>query len=704
MVHVLQGYCIVSTGIRISCHNVTSSNKKQLILATNGNATIKENLMNMFGAKQIQNLVEVISCDLEDVRRLGEEFAGVTESSFNMFRLSGYISRCNHGYGRSSTDRQFFFINKRPCDHSKLSKVVNEVYHMYNRHQYPCVVLCVVIQQESVDVNVTPDKRQIIVQQEKLLLAVVKATILKTLEPMAGQFDLNQTQPQCGGFVSSQALSTPRVEEIGGEREWLRSSHERDSTGEDEGPLGIVTRGEGGIAASRLSSLSKFSGLKRSFGYTSDAISHHQKQSKQDTNEPLSKQRKLFECGFASTADSPSVGEKTSKTDNTFDTSDSNHNSPDNHSNVSDNNNHSSDKNYSSSDNCSSGFVNRQNYSGDTGLPEVVATNGEETPTSAAAFFGFDSERPLEDRPDVSEGKCDVICMGEDTAERNKSTDQRSRAEFVSSCPSSCPIEQSVQVDLEGIRRRLSTIHSCPPQYTAPRRRLFKAKISPEGSQEAESELRREISKDMFARMKVIGQFNLGFIIASIENNLFIIDQHATDEKFNFERLQRETVLQHQKLIRPLDLELTVIQEMVVMENLNVFSANGFEFQIDKEAPPTERVKLIGRPVSKNWQFGPDDVSELVFLLSDSPGEMCRPSRVSAMFASRACRTSIMIGTALSKSEMKKLLHHMSTLDHPWNCPHGRPTMRHLVDLSMLNTSTAEGGKETEEGEEGTES
>ena len=34
---------------------------------------------------------------------------------------------------------------------------------------------------------------------------------------------------------------------------------------------------------------------------------------------------------------------------------------------------------------------------------------------------------------------------------------------------------------------------------------------------------------------------------------------------------------------RPLDLELTVIQEMVVMENLNVFSANGFEFQIDKE-------------------------------------------------------------------------------------------------------------------------
>ena len=81
------------------------------------------------------------------------------------------------------------------------------------------------------------------------------------------------------------------------------------------------------------------------------------------------------------------------------------------------------------------------------------------------------------------------------------------------------------------------------------------------------------------------------------------------------------------------------------MENLKIFSANGFEFQINTngevlfkisinsiyfslygfstiliyQAPPTERVKLIGQPVSKNWKFGPDDVSELVFLLSDSP-------------------------------------------------------------------------------------
>lgn len=54
-----------------------------------------------------------------------------------------------------------------------------------------------------------------------------------------------------------------------------------------------------------------------------------------------------------------------------------------------------------------------------------------------------------------------------------------------------------------------------------------------------------------------------------------------------------------------------------------------------------ERVKLISLPTSKNWTFGPADIEELIFMLSDSPGVMCRPSRVRQMFASRACRKSV---------------------------------------------------------------
>ena len=53
-----------------------------------------------------------------------------------------------------------------------------------------------------------------------------------------------------------------------------------------------------------------------------------------------------------------------------------------------------------------------------------------------------------------------------------------------------------------------------------------------------------------------------------------------------------------------------------------------------------QRVKLVSLPTSKNWTFGPGDIEELIFMLSDSPGVMCRPSRVRQMFASRSCRKS----------------------------------------------------------------
>ena len=55
--------------------------------------------------------------------------------------MKGYISTVQHGVGRSAPDRQFFFINKRPCDFPKLARVVNEVYKTFNRHQYPFVML-----------------------------------------------------------------------------------------------------------------------------------------------------------------------------------------------------------------------------------------------------------------------------------------------------------------------------------------------------------------------------------------------------------------------------------------------------------------------------------------------------------------------------------------------------------------------------------
>lgn len=37
-----------------------------------------------------------------------------------------------------------------------------------------------------------------------------------------------------------------------------------------------------------------------------------------------------------------------------------------------------------------------------------------------------------------------------------------------------------------------------------------------------------------FPRMRIIGQFNLGFIIAELDGDLYILDQHACDEKYRY--------------------------------------------------------------------------------------------------------------------------------------------------------------------------
>lgn len=234
--------------------------------------------------------------------------------------------------------------------------------------------------------------------------------------------------------------------------------------------------------------------------------------------------------------------------------------------------------------------------------------------------------------------------------------------------------------------------------------------------------------KEDFAGMTVIGQFNMGFILArSRDHHLWILDQHACDEKYNFEKLCAETIIHEQKLIAPMPLELSPAEESCVVDNLEIFEKNGFRFLYDPEKPPRHRLALTALPHSgaqagrKAVQFGKDDVSALCAILSDD-GEECeidggtgadgsglygnnavrryagagkgsgdtagtvfaRLPKAIAMFASRACRTSIMIGKALSQKEMERVVKRLGDVEHPWNCPHGRPTMQHAKGLHRI--------------------
>jgi len=237
------------------------------------------------------------------------------------------------------------------------------------------------------------------------------------------------------------------------------------------------------------------------------------------------------------------------------------------------------------------------------------------------------------------------------------------------------------------------------------------------------------LSKEDFLHMSIIGQFNLGFILARCRNqHLWILDQHACDEKYNFERLCQETVIHEQTLIAPLPLELSPSEEHTIMENMDVFERNGFRFAYNEAKEPRHRLSLTALPHSgsggdgkKAVQFGKEDVGALCAMLgadgtSSSEGylsgfgadgsrvagvnavrryagmdtfhdnvvgqSITRLPKAIAMFASRACRGSIMIGTALSKNEQEGILKKLDKTEIPWNCAHGRPTMSHIRNLT----------------------
>ena len=94
----------------------------------------------------------------------------------------------------------------------------------------------------------------------------------------------------------------------------------------------------------------------------------------------------------------------------------------------------------------------------------------------------------------------------------------------------------------------------------------------------------------------------------------------------------------------PRKLELPASEELTILEALPVFAANGFSFKVDEAAPAGRRIALVAVPFSKSTRFGEQDVHELASILADRPGRMARLPRIRAMFASRACRSAIMIG------------------------------------------------------------
>ncbi|XP_063241971.1 mismatch repair endonuclease PMS2-like isoform X2 [Bacillus rossius redtenbacheri] len=749
MVQLLYGYCLVSTGVKISCSNHTQKGKTTLF-STHGAQTVRENIASVFGTKQLQNLMNIPEDLPSEAALMDLGLSPQLAGKRDLFRLEGHVTSCAHGQGRGAPDRQFFYVNSRPCEPAKVMRCVNDVFHQFNRHQYPFVFLNIKTSRQNVDVNITPDKRQVFIDCEKLMVFIVKASLLH----------LYDSVPSCIPVFTSSPTSTPTQSPTSGANiaamlsRWSQSPSQAAPTLDQRQQFGGVKRKEAaqeknGHKQLRLSqfiaSSTDVNPDKTVNFVTTPVVNSTCDLSYADTNhernhvgvdDAFATQgqsdcetlpvNNVQLCTVAPTVSSCTstgnrVGTQTNSVRSGLVVDDVGEIA------VSGTGVNTVEENYStkaSREGTTSPLGRLQEEFKDI---KCAMDSNEETLTSACNNSCNDSgvnrrqdvipsddiERlhqedekgsphiDLENSHDLEriESDSEAVPYVARIQNANSADDFEKRTLLVTKTSGvltdeefgSPPVIRKVvvmSVTISNVREQFdlqTRLKNVSLEDGDKHSIKFCAEINPLKNSVAEEELSREVTKNNFPQMAIIGQFNLGFIITRLGPDLFLIDQHASDEKYNFEMLQKNQALKSQTLVVPQTLELTAVSENILMENMEIFQKNGFDFVVSDEAEPTKKVKLAAIPICKNWVFGKEDINELLFMLQDAPNTMCRPSRVRMMFASQACRKSVMIGAALSRSDMRRLVDHMAEMERPWNCPHGRPTMRHLVNLVMCD-------------------
>ena len=173
--------------------------------------------------------------------------------------------------------------------------------------------------------------------------------------------------------------------------------------------------------------------------------------------------------------------------------------------------------------------------------------------------------------------------------------------------------------------------------------------------------------------MKVIGQVFDTYWIVQLENEMYIIDQHAAHEKVMYERLLKESKankLSSQMINPPIIVTLTDLEQNVLKEHMDEFRGIGFDIEefggkeykinaIPNIFPSIPKAELFNEMLSDSTNYDVISPSELIL----------------AKVASMSCKAAIKGNMRISLLEANELFDELLSLDNPYNCPHGRPTV-----------------------------
>ena len=183
----------------------------------------------------------------------------------------------------------------------------------------------------------------------------------------------------------------------------------------------------------------------------------------------------------------------------------------------------------------------------------------------------------------------------------------------------------------------------------------------------------RLLAPESRSRHRLIGQLFDTYWLVQFEDNFYIIDQHAAHEKVYYERFVKQFQsqnIQSQYVSPPLIVSLSLEEENLLKANKKYFRDFGFEIE-----PFGGREYSISAVPSSLLGMTEEDLFLEMLDHLTADGSKDAFEIFASRLATMACKAAVKGNHSMSPQEADKLIDELLTLENPYNCPHGRPTI-----------------------------
>lgn len=180
---------------------------------------------------------------------------------------------------------------------------------------------------------------------------------------------------------------------------------------------------------------------------------------------------------------------------------------------------------------------------------------------------------------------------------------------------------------------------------------------------------------------RIIGQLFETYWLVEFDSQLYIIDQHAAHEKVLYERTMKsmdDKEYTSQAIYPPILLTLNMQEEEMLRKYMGYFEKLGFVL----EHFGGKEYSVTSVPANLFGLKGKDLIVELLDGLSQFHGRET-PQMIMEKIASMSCKAAVKGNQKISRQEVEALIAELLTLENPYHCPHGRPTIISMTKYEL---------------------